>query len=84
MRCTGLHRSLRRVRVKDANRSTQIDTGDSGAKEAPEVVRKPAQPGKAHRARPGSNEHHDNQRDLGVGADHVTDEMRRDKRGTFP
>jgi hypothetical protein len=90
--------------VKDANRSTQIDTGNSEPKEAPEAqkqapeaqeqapeaqgqapeARRPAQPRKAHRAPPGSSEHHDNQRDLGVGADHVTDEMRRDKRGTFP
>jgi hypothetical protein len=88
--------------VKDANRSTQIDTGNSEPREAPEVpgaqkqdapeaqrpdapeARKRAQPRKAHRAPPGSSEHHDNQRDLGVGADHVTDEMRRDKRGTFP
>jgi hypothetical protein len=69
--------------VKDANRSTQIDTGNSEPKEAPEA-RRPAQPRKAHRAPPGSSDHHDNQRDLGVGADHVTDEMRRDKRGTFP
>jgi hypothetical protein len=76
--------------VKDANRSTQIDTGNSEPKEAPEArreapeARRPAQSRKAHRAPPGSSEHHDNQRDLGVGADHVTDEMRRDKRGTFP
>jgi hypothetical protein len=66
--------------VKDANRSTQIDTGNTEPKEAP----KPAEPGKEHRARPGSNEHHGNQRDLGVGADHLTEEMRREKRGTFP
>jgi hypothetical protein len=66
--------------VKDANRSTQIDTGDSEPKQAP----RPPQGGKAHRARPGSSEHHDNQRELSVGSDHKTDEMRRDKRGTFP
>jgi hypothetical protein len=80
--------------VKDANRSTRIDTDDGEPRDAPEAreeapeARKdaqgPAQPGKAHRARPGSGEHQDNQRDLGVGPDHVTDEMRRDKRGTFP
>lgn len=68
------------MRVKDANRSTHIDTGDSEPKEAP----RPPRPGKEHRARPGTNEHQDNQRDLGVGADHRTDEMRRGKRGTFP
>jgi hypothetical protein len=66
--------------VKDANRSTHIDTGNSAPKEAPQ----PAQPGKEHPAEPGSAKHHGNQRDLGVGPDHVTDEMRRDKRGTFP
>ena len=66
--------------MKDANRSTQIDTGDDTPKEAPQ----PAQPGKEHKARPGSDEHQHNQRDLGVGKDHLTDEMRRDKRGTFP
>jgi hypothetical protein len=66
--------------VKDANRSTQIDTGNAEPKEAP----KPPAPEKAHRARPGSSEHHQNQRSMGVGADHVTDAMRREKRGTFP
>jgi hypothetical protein len=66
--------------VKDANRSTQIDTGNAEPKEAS----KPAPQAKAHRARPGSSEQQDNQRSLGVGADHVTDAMRRDKRGTFP
>jgi hypothetical protein len=66
--------------VKDANRSTQIDTENAEPKEAPNP---PAQ-AKAHRARPGSSEHHDNQRSLGVGSDHKTDAMRRDKRGTFP
>ena len=66
--------------VKDANRSTHIDTGNAEPKEAP----KPPPPTKAARARPGSSEHHDNQRELSVGDDHVTDAMRRDKRGTFP
>jgi hypothetical protein len=66
--------------VKDANRSTQIDKDDSPPKEAPQ----PAAPGKEHKARPGSSEHHSNQRDLNVGPDHLTDEMRREKRGTFP
>lgn len=66
--------------MKDANRSTHIDTGDSAPKEAP----KPAAPGKEHKARPGSSEHQSTQRDLNVGPDHLTDEMRRDKRGTYP
>ncbi|MPZ42736.1 MAG: hypothetical protein GEV05_04875 [Betaproteobacteria bacterium] len=66
--------------MKDANRSTQIDTGNAEPKEAPQ----PPAPDKAHRARAGSSEHHENQRSMGVGADHVTDAMRRDKRGTFP
>ena len=66
--------------MKDANRSTQIDTGDSAPREAPQ----PPPPGKEHKVPPGSSAHHDNQRELGVGDDHLTDEMRRDKRGTFP
>ena len=66
--------------MKDANRSTQIDTGDTEAKQAPQ----PPLPGKEHRARPGSDQHHGNQRELDVGSDRLTDEMRRDKRGTFP
>lgn len=71
--------------AKDANRSTQIDTGPGNSgngeqKQAPQ----PPRPGNEHRARPGSSEQHDNQRELGVGPDHLTGEMRRDKRGTFP
>jgi hypothetical protein len=67
--------------VKDANRSTQIDTGNTEPKEAPQP---PSEPSSAHRVRPGSSEHQDNQRKLDVGADHMTEEMRRDKRGSFP
>ena len=66
--------------MKDANRSTQIDSGSTAPKEAP----MPPRPGKEHRASPGSSEHKGNQNDLGVGPDHLTEEMRRDKRGTFP
>ena len=66
--------------MKDANRSTQLDTGKKQPKEAP----RPPEPGKEHRADPGSEEHRESQRDLGVGSDHLTDEMRRKQRGTFP
>ena len=80
MRRPGLRSFLAEIVVKDANRSTQIDTGNSQPKEVPQ----PPAPGKEHRARPGSNEHQHNQKDLGVGSDHRTEEMRRGKRGTFP
>ena len=66
--------------MKDANRSTRLDTDDREPKEAPQ----PAPEGKEHRARPGSSEHQHNQRDLGIGPDHRTEEMRRGRRGTFP
>jgi hypothetical protein len=67
--------------VKDANRSTQIDTENAEPKkEAPS----PPPQAKGQRARPGSSAHQDNQRSLGVGSDHKTGEMRRDTRGTFP
>jgi hypothetical protein len=66
--------------VKDANRSTHIDTGDSEQKEAPKQPRS----GKEQRAAPGSPKQQDNQRELGVGSDHLTEAMRRSKRGTFP
>lgn len=74
--------------TKDANRSTQIDAGsgepnDIDSSEQKQASQRP-RPGKGHRAPAGSSDHHDNQRELGVGADHITDEMRRDKRGTFP
>jgi hypothetical protein len=71
--------------AKDANRSTRIDAGpgDGGHSEQKQAPQ-PPRPGKGHRVRPGSSEQHDNQRELGVGPDHMTDAMRRDKRGTFP
>ena len=66
--------------MKDANRNTQLRTGNKQPSEAPQ----PAQPGKEHRADPGSNRHQENQKELGVGADHRTNDMKRGKRGTFP
>jgi hypothetical protein len=66
--------------VKDANRSTHIDAGYSEQKEAP----KRSLSGKEQRAKPGSSEQHGNQRELGVGPDHLTEAMRRSKLGTFP
>jgi hypothetical protein len=58
--------------VKDANRSAHIDGGDDQQREA----RKPPQPGSAKQR--------ENQRGLDAGSDHLTDAMRRSKRGTFP
>lgn len=66
--------------MKDANRSTHIDSGSAEQKEAPQRPRSD----KEHRAQPGSSEQEQNQRELGVGSDHLTDAMRRSKRGTFP
>jgi hypothetical protein len=66
--------------MKDANRSTQLKTGNKQAKGAPA----PAEPGKEHRAEPGSERHHENQKELGVTEDHRTEDMKQDNRGTFP
>ncbi|MCC6531735.1 MAG: hypothetical protein IT531_04235 [Burkholderiales bacterium] len=66
--------------MKDANSSTRIKSGDQQPGEAPP----PPQPDKAHRAEPGSAQHHDNQQELGVTQDHFTTDMKRHKRGTFP
>ena len=66
--------------MKDANSSTRIKSGDKQVREAP----KPPAPGDEHRARPESEQHRENQRELGVTEDHYTEDMKDKKRGTFP
>lgn len=62
---------------KVGNRSApdSIPTGTPGETNAPSD---------AHPAPPGSAEHRENQEELGVGPDHLTEDMQRRHRGTFP
>ena len=66
--------------TKDANSNTRLKSGDKQAKEAP----RPPAPGDEQRAEPHSERHRANQEELGVGPEHMTDDMKRDNRGTFP
>ena len=66
--------------MKDANSSTRLKPGTKQVKEA----QQPPAPGDEHRAEPHTERHRANQEELGVGADHKTEEMKREKRGTFP
>lgn len=67
--------------TKRANHSTQLDeTAKHKAPNppAPQTGKKPGD------ARGDEGKLAENQRDLGVGPDHKTDDMEEDKRGTFP
>jgi hypothetical protein len=66
--------------MKDANHGTRLKPKKKPAREAPP----PSAPGDEHPVRPGSDLHRANQHELGVGEDHLTEDMRREKRGTFP
>ena len=66
--------------MKEADSSTRLKPGEKHSKNTPAAP----QPGKARRADARSPQHRANQDDLGIGADHRTDEMEKDKRGTFP
>ena len=66
--------------MKNADDSTRLKPGKKQPTNAPA----PPQPGKEHRANPGSETHRKNQEDLGVEPDHRTEEMHEEKRGTFP
>ncbi len=61
--------------MKNANDSIRLEP----SKKQPA----PTQPGKEHRADPGSQTHRANQDDLGVDPDHRTEGTRKEKRGTF-
>lgn len=62
-------------KVSDRSTPDSIPTGTPG---------EPNAPSDAHRAAPGSAEHRENQEELGVGPDHLTEDMQRGHRGTFP
>jgi hypothetical protein len=66
--------------VKDANSSTRIKAGDKKPRAAP----RPAAPGDEHRAQPNSERHRINQEELGVTEEHLTEDMKNKRRGTFP
>lgn len=66
--------------MKEADRNTRLKPGEKHSENAPAAP----QPGKVRRADPESPQHRANQDALGIGADHRTDEMEKDKRGTFP
>jgi hypothetical protein len=67
--------------MKDADSSTRLNS-DKNPPQAPE--QQPVAPKDEHRAQPGSEEHRENQQELGVGPDHRTEDMKRGHRGTFP
>ena len=67
--------------TKRANHSTHLDETTKHEK-PPEPA---AQTGKnEHDARDDDRKLHKNQRELGVGEDHKTEEMKQGGRGTFP
>jgi hypothetical protein len=67
--------------TKRANHSTQLDETAKHKKPSeasPQTGKNPAD------ARHDESKLVENQRDLGVGRDHKTEDMEEDKRGTFP
>jgi len=68
--------------MKRSNHSTQLD---DTAKHKNPPEQPTAQTGKnEHDAREDNRKLGENQRDLGIGKDHKTGDMEKNKRGTFP
>lgn len=66
--------------MKNADDDARLKPGRKQSPNAPS----PPEPGKEHPANPGSGAHRVNQEELSVDAEHRTEEMRKEKRGTFP